>query len=164
MKFEDIQRAYLITTDGEIINKKTKKAKKTFISNSGYKRVTLWFNGKQKKMSIHRLVAMKYIPNPNNYEQVNHIDGNKLNNKVENLEWCSQSYNTIVAYKNKLIKPKTTKINQYDLNMNFIKQWESIKDASINLNINHSNISTVALQRTNRKQAGGYIWRYVEGE
>lgn len=115
-------------------------------------------------MSVHRLVAMKYIPNPNNYEQVNHKDGNKLNNKVENLEWCSQSYNMIDAYKNKLIKPKTTKINQYDLNMNFIKQWGSIKDASINLNINHRNISTVALQKTNRKQAGGYIWRYVEGE
>ena len=162
VKFEDIQKAYLITSDGKIINKTTNKEKKTFISNNGYKRVTLWFNGKQKKMSVHRLVAMAFIPNPDNLPQVNHIDGNKQNNSVENLEWCNQRHNTKEAYKLKLIKSKSTKVNQYDLKGNYIKTWDSIKEACEKLNLNHGNICTICSGKTNRKQTGGYIWKYEE--
>lgn len=70
------------------------------LSNTGYKRVELNMNGKGKKFSIHRLVAINFIPNPLNKPQVNHIDGNKLNNNVNNLEWVTQSENTLKAYKN----------------------------------------------------------------
>lgn len=63
------------------------------VSNSGYVKFTLTNSGKMKYYSGHRLVALNFIPNPNNYEQVNHIDGDKLNNNVNNLEWCDSFYN-----------------------------------------------------------------------
>lgn len=59
----------------------------------GYLQVNLFKNNKQKCMRIHRLVADAFIPNPHDYKEVNHIDGNKMNNNVSNLEWCSRNYN-----------------------------------------------------------------------
>ena len=129
---------------------------------NGYYSVTLFKNEKGKHFTIHRLVAKAFIPNPYNKPQINHIDGNKLNNNVSNLEWCTQQENTIHAYKNNLINPYTTKVIQYDKNMNFIKEWNSIKEVEKELNINHSNIVTVCKMNTNRKYAGGFIWRYKE--
>lgn len=151
---------YEITRDGKCINKKTKKIKNTFISNTGYERVSLWNNGKHKNYSIHRLVAEKYIDNQNNYKLVNHIDGNKLNNNVENLEWCDASNNMQHAYKNNLIKVNNKKVKQYTKNMELVKEWDSITEVESKLGINHANIITVCNQKTNRKYAGGYIWRF----
>lgn len=68
-------------------------------TDRGYKRATLCFNGKAKKYSVHRLVAEAFIPNPNNYPIVNHIDGNPSNNHVSNLEWCTFSHNERHSYK-----------------------------------------------------------------
>lgn len=65
----------------------------TRISNTGYLRVALAVNGRITTISVHRLVAMAFVPNLNNYPQVNHIDGKKTNNVPENLEWCTVSYN-----------------------------------------------------------------------
>lgn len=59
----------------------------------GYLNCWLSKDGKVKRMSVHRVVAMAFIPNPNNLPQVNHIDGNKLNNHISNLEWCTREYN-----------------------------------------------------------------------
>jgi len=67
--------------------------------NHGYNRVNLFVNGKAKKYRTHRLVAMEFINNPLNKENVNHIDGNKLNNNVENLEWCTASENEYHSYR-----------------------------------------------------------------
>lgn len=159
-KANEYLKYYDITRDGKCLNKKTGHIKKTYISNSGYERVSLWLNGKCKKFSIHRLVAIKYIKNKNKYKYVNHKDGNKLNNNVNNLEWCSLSQNVKHAYKNNLIKPKTTKVIQYTKDMKKIKIWDSINEIEKHLKINHSNIVTVCKQNTNRKYAGGYIWRY----
>lgn len=61
--------------------------------NKGYLRVSLWKDGKGKKYSIHRLVAIAFIPNPDNLPEVNHKDENKFNNNVDNLEWCTVAYN-----------------------------------------------------------------------
>lgn len=68
----------------------------------GYEKVCIFIDGKYKIMSVHRLVAMNFIPNPNNYPQINHIDGNKENNFYKNLEWCTPSMNVKHAYKNGL--------------------------------------------------------------
>lgn len=77
--------------------------RKPFLNNSGYLRVNLYDKrGKSSKYYIHRLVAQAFIPNPYNYKIVNHIDGNKLNNCVDNLEWCTQSENKKHAVKNEL--------------------------------------------------------------
>ena len=70
-------------------------------NKSGYKYVSLGCGkrGKKKAFSIHRLVAQAFISNPNSYKEVNHIDGNKNNNCVENLEWCTRKENILHAYK-----------------------------------------------------------------
>lgn len=70
-----------------------------------YKIVQLWKNNVAKQFQVHRLVAQAFIPNPYNLPQVNHKDGNKLNNCVDNLEWCDNSYNQKHAYTNGLQKP-----------------------------------------------------------
>ena len=69
----------------------------------GYIRVTLYREGKSKSFQVHRLVAIHFIPNPNNYSQVNHKDENKQNNKVDNLEWCTQKYNLNYGTRNQRI-------------------------------------------------------------
>lgn len=86
---------YEITKDGQLINKHNNHVLKPQPNSKGYLRVSI--GGKLK--FVHRLVAEKYIPNPENYEQVNHIDGNKMNNSIENLEWVSNQKNRDHAVK-----------------------------------------------------------------
>lgn len=90
---------YIITKDGKIINKHNGHILKPQKNNKGYGRVSIG----GKTMFVHRLVAEKYLSNPNNYSQVNHKDGNKENNSVENLEWVNNLQNRIHATKNNLI-------------------------------------------------------------
>ena len=88
---------YIIYEDGRIWTKERKRVKGGFISpfrSRGYLLVTLACDGVQTKYQVHRLVAKTYIPNPNNYQVVHHIDGIRDNNHVSNLAWCSQMYNT----------------------------------------------------------------------
>lgn len=108
------------------------KIMKLRINKNGYYTISLKPNGKNEKAKtrrIHQFVAEAFIPNPNNYSCINHIDGNKLNNKVDNLEWCTPKYNTIHAYKNNLInKIKLRGINNpnYKLTkvqIEYIKQY-----------------------------------------
>ena len=73
------------------------------IAQNGYYRITLSKNGKRKQVYLHRLLAEHFIDNPNDLPQINHKDGNKLNNNINNLEWCTVQENTIHAYKNGLI-------------------------------------------------------------
>lgn len=73
--------------------------------------IKLYKNGEKKDFKVHRLVAQAFIPNPNDYPIINHIDGNPLNNKVDNLEWCTQKYNVNHALENEL---KINKINTID--------------------------------------------------
>lgn len=97
--------------------------------NTGYYKVELWKNGKKCDKQVHRLVADAFIDNPNNLECVNHINGIKIDNRVENLEWITCKENTIHAIKNELKKDYCTKkkpIRCNELNIDF----ESISDAA----------------------------------
>ena len=114
-----------------------------------------------KIIGIHRLVAETFVQNPYNKQQVNHIDGNKQNNNAENLEWVTQSENTIHAYKNDLVKHKVVAVKQYDLQGNYIRTWNSIKSASEELGANASKISDCC--RGARKTTHGFKWEYVNG-
>lgn len=84
---------YAVTKDGQIWSYRSNKFLSSHISNSGYMRVHLSKNNVGKNYSVHRLVAEAFISNPKNYPCVNHKDENKLNNNVDNLEWCTNQYN-----------------------------------------------------------------------
>lgn len=89
--FKEIEgfNSYKISNIGRVINDKGQELKHRILSNRGYKQVSLWDGKKHKKKYIHRLLAVAFIPNPNNYRTVNHINGIKTDNSLSNLEWCS---------------------------------------------------------------------------
>ena len=95
---------YLLDELGNIINQKSGSAIKLQINQKGYKCCNLYIEGKYRNFKLHKLIAEYFIPNPNNYSCINHIDGDKLNNSLLNLEWCTLSHNTKHAYKLGLIK------------------------------------------------------------
>lgn len=89
---------YLICRTGKVFNNKTGKELKLSLNENGYLYANLWKNGKTRSFSVHRLVAQHYIPNPQNKPFVNHIDANRANPHVDNLEWCTQAENVRHAY------------------------------------------------------------------
>lgn len=96
IEYKDIEGfpGYKIGTDGTILsNKRGKGYINCFKGARGYMLAVLYNNGKRKTISLHRLLAKAFIPNPNGYNCVNHKDEDKLNNDLSNLEWCSNSYN-----------------------------------------------------------------------
>ena len=97
----DIIPNYLISNKGVVINKKTGKVLKHQLKK-GYHRLELVTLNGRKHFLVHRLVAQAFIPNPENKPQVNHINGNKNDNSVENLEWCTNYENAHHAIKNGL--------------------------------------------------------------
>lgn len=139
------------------------------LSNTGYYRVHLNKNGIQKKLLIHRIIAIAFIQNPLNKPCVNHIDGNPTNNNILNLEWCTYSENEIHSYVvlgkksprlnvPRSINKNSRKVIQYTKTGLFISEYNSIIDASETLNIDNSLISKVC--RGYRNQTGGFIWKY----
>ena len=84
---------YTVCEDGRIYSLLSNKYLKQSKNNSGYMTVELFNKNGSKRLLVHRVVAMAYIPNPFGFPQVNHKDENKLNNCVENLEWCTAKYN-----------------------------------------------------------------------
>jgi hypothetical protein len=117
------------------------------------------FKISNKGYNLHRLVAKVFIENLDNKEQVNHIDGNKKNNHINNLEWCTNQENQIHKVKSGL-SGTTRKIIQYDLNMKKIKQFDSQKEAANELNVCYASISKVC--RAAQKSTGGFIFKYLE--
>lgn len=86
---------YEISSLGNVVSNYSGKRKilKQSLMTSGYKFIRVKKDGKYKNLSVHRLIATHFLENPNSYEQVNHKDGNKLNNDISNLEWCTRSQN-----------------------------------------------------------------------
>ena len=166
---------YQISNLGRVKNTKRNIIRKPTLCKNGYLYVDLWKENKRSKKTIHRLVAEHFLENNNNYTDINHIDGNKQNNILINLEFCNRSYNLKEAYRLKLRKivkpmlnkknslcPTSKKVNQYNLQNNFIKQWESTMEVERQLGIKHTHISGCCLNKKNCKTAGGYIWKYAE--
>lgn len=147
---------YYISSLGRFKNRKGVIMKDYKPHHSGY----IYLRVNIKKYALHRLVAYAFIQNPENKLVVNHIDGNKLNNKVENLEWLTCSENNIHAHKIGLTKGHKRKIIQYDLEMNQIQNFHTIKEASEKLSISLSCIKDVL--REKQKSSKGFIFKYLE--
>ena len=165
---KNYEKLYQISNLGNVrrIDRKTIRMLKQYKNkNTNYKQVILSNENKQKLKLVHRLVAETFIENKENKRCVNHIDGNKENNKVDNLEWCTYSENTNHSYKNQLQKKLygkdnklSKKIIQYDLEGNMIKVWSALREVQRELGITNGNISSCC--NGHSKTAGGYIWKY----
>lgn len=140
-------------------------------NNWGYLQVILCKDGKQKTCTVHRLVAIAFIPNPDNLPCINHKDENKENNCVENLEWCSVAYNNTYANRHKKVAEKlcgiltnradqSKRVAQYTLGGVLVAIYPSIMEAARQTGFSQGNISNCCLVRY--KQAYGYIWCYID--
>ena len=128
---------------------------------NGYYQLGLRKNNKRKWIAIHRLVALAFIPNSNNFPCINHKDENPLNNNVNNLEWCTVKYNNCYGTRLERVanSNKTKKIIlKYDLEGNFIEEYKSISEAGRKNNVGIGNI--ISCCKGKYKQMGGYIWKY----
>lgn len=99
---------YAVTSCGRVYSYRAKKFLKPYKNKNGYLYVSLYKDGKQNKYYIHRLVLEAYLPNPANLPQVNHIDENKANNALLNLEWCDAAYNINYSLAKKVICVETS--------------------------------------------------------
>lgn len=175
---------YYITDDGVVLSIKqlnrhpNGKILSNTIDRLGYARVTLRINNCDKYILVHRLVAEAFIPDKSTFKsmpnedrntinldilEVNHKDENKLNNHVDNLEWCTHKYNSNYGTRTERIIPQTidktrTPVDQYDDDWNLIKEWYSMNDAARTLNIVQQNITKCCQGK--RYHVGGYRWKY----
>lgn len=152
---------YFIEDNGRVWSEHSNKFLKPLRDTNGYLMVNLHKDGKQYSKRIHRLVAEAFINNPNNYDQINHIDENKENNNVNNLEWCTVSYNNNYGthYEKCVNALKTAKRATKQVQCVETKQiFSSITEASNYYNMSRQNLHQV-LNKSDRT-AGGYHWIY----
>lgn len=167
---------YMVSNLGNVKNIKTGKILKNRKNTKAYLYVGLCKNGKVKQYLVHRLVAEHFIPNPDNLPQIDHINTNKIDNRVENLRWVTaKENNNNPLTLNKMKIAKTGNLNpmygitgannsrsivvlQFTKDGELIKKWNSAMDVQRELGIEHSNISRCCKGKL--KSVGGYIWRY----
>lgn len=168
---KNYEGVYEVSNKGKIrslerkVNYKNKKErtiegqeKMQTLNSKGYLKVTLWNKHKSQTREVQRIVAETFIPNTENKSQVNHINGIKTDNRVDNLEWCTPKENTqhsIYVLKNGLVG-----VCKFDKKSGkCLEMYESIKEAGIKNGIKPCSISNVVNGR--RKTAGGYEWAIV---
>lgn len=143
-----------------VLMKLPNKILKTMDRN-GYRMVNLFMDGKTKSVNVHRLVALSFIPNPNNLPFVNHKDEVRSNNNVSNLEWCSCKYNLNYGTSTERRSQKRMKkLLQLSIDGILLKKWDGLALASRETGYNFKNISQCCLGK--RKTANGFIWRYED--
>jgi hypothetical protein len=142
---------YAATADGRIYSYRRKRFMKICNGNKGYKQVCIQVGQKAYMRYVHRLVAMAWIPNPDNLPEVNHIDENKANNAISNLEWCTRKYNLRVSSVGFKVKP----VHCVELN----KDFDSLTDAAKFVGVTVSAVGEAANGRT--QTSGGYHWQYI---
>lgn len=172
-KIIPIDQNYEANELGDIRKINTNQLIHQWLDKDGYKIVALT---NRKLYRAHRLIALTYLDNPENYPVVNHLNHNKQDNRVENLEWTTYQGNTIHSYKNdwrkdsieswvKQVQPKAAeaskrKVVQMDLSGKELAIFNSQREASEQTNTCRSSITRCCTG--NRKTAGGYRWKYLE--
>lgn len=159
---EGYEDKFEVSSFGNIRNKKTGRILKQSLNAYGYKRATLSVNGVKNYVIVHRIVAKEFIDNPYNKREVNHIDCNKQNNNISNLEWVTSSENKYHAHKNNLMNIDTS--NAVKARMKKIwcsngKVYDSLHAAALELGLNVPNISRVVNGKMNK--TGGYSFCFV---
>ena len=152
---------YQVSTQGRVYSYLSDKIIKQQLNCHGYYSVILYNKyGKAKRESVHRLVALTFIDNPNSFPVVNHKDENRTNNNVNNLEWCTHKYNSNygTAQKRHSIN-RGTKIFQYDLNMDLVGIYNSIRQAE---DKTHHDRKGISLSCKTGESYAGFNWRYEE--
>ena len=136
-----------------IVHRTAKSVKPYKRGNDGheYLAVALSKDGNTERVSLHRIVAQAFLPNPDNLPEVNHKDKNKMNNRVDNLEWCDRQYN--IEYS------KAKRITQY-YDGEKIAEYKSISVASRMTGIGRTSINNVLCGWS--ETAGGYEWKYCD--
>lgn len=167
---KDLEGKYQVSNFGNILSlnyNHTGKPKllKPGKDTNGYPMVILIKDGKRKMFSVHRLVAEAFLENPHNYPVINHKDEDKTNNRVENLEWCTISYNNNYGTHNERISKAMTNgklskiVLQFSLSEEFIREWPSAMECDRN-GFNQCSVSKCC--RGEQKTHKGFIWRYKE--
>lgn len=155
---------YKLSSQGILIDKRTGEVKKDFDNGNGYRIFAIWKNNVQHNVLVHRLVAEHFLPNPHNLPEVNHKDEDKLNNCVDNLEWCTKEYNQSYGTRLQRIKESnlnTSKNKKKILCVETGIVYRGVRDASRSLGKStHSNIGKAC--RDSNKTAYGFHWAFVE--
>ena len=150
---------YYITTEGKLFNSKTNQWLKGQVAKNGYLTYNISIDGEKKRLYAHRMVAETYLPKISGKTQVNHKDGNKLNNSVNNLEWVNSKENQIHAIKNKLRQEGLKQVYCFDKNKKLVCVYPTIAEAC---QVNHFNYSWMIeqLNREEKTLSHGYYWSY----
>ena len=160
VKIEGFEK-YEVSNLGKVRNIKSGKVLKPQLNRNGYLMHLLYENNKQKHLYLHRIIAIAFIDNPEEKPCVNHIDENKLNNDLSNLEWCTVKENNIHGTRTKRVAEKCfKKVIQLDLNDNVLNGFESMTQAEQETGASVSHISSCCNGK--RKSAGGFKWRKNE--
>ena len=130
-------------------------------TENGYLQVFLYKDKKRSVFLLHRIVAKAFLPNNNNLPQLNHINEIKSDNRLENLEWCDNSYNNKYGSISKRRKEKLGKqVIQFSMDGDFIHKWDSLADIKKEIGIERSNIYNCCIGKY--QKSGGYKWGYAD--
>lgn len=151
---------YAVTRQGDVYSKKSGRWKKLRpqADTDGYLQVRLYENGKNRLTFVHRLVAETYIPRPRNCNEVNHKDGHKQNNCIDNLEWCSRRDNILHGHDHGLYRTRKP-IVATNLETGNKANFSGQREAARILGVNQGNINRALKKGTN---AYGYKFDYAE--
>ena len=154
---------YEVSNLGNIRNRITKKVLKGRVCKNGYLQVSLKIDetGKFTNRYIHRLVALYWLDNQDNKKEVNHIDGNKLNNLLENLEWVTSSENQKHRHSIGINKTSNKKVGKFNLDGELLAEYDSVKESADKEN-NGIRVSIDNVLHGRRKMLKGYIWKFLD--